>query len=247
MTASMSGDFCFFVEDHRVPAVPGPFDPLTAQNVLRAIKLSWAKVQVALKTKSKPRVRRVDENYLNGSLRIELNALLDTGEVPYFLGSQFQDVVLEGKQQPAHRSRAPKMPDLQVSLVQVGQLGLARSKAVLCIECKLIVNPEHVREYVIHGMHRFVCGDYSPHMSLGVMLGYAEAQYQLPRALDSYLKRAKHVGAVKCKAALRPFGSGDGACHMSRHARSKPAYAKRINLLHVWLPHAASRKRCPGP
>lgn len=240
MTAPLSGEFCFFVEDHKVPAVAGPFDPLTTQNVLRAIRHSWAKVQAGLKTKSKPRIRHIDENYLNGSLWLELNALLDNGEVPYFLGSQFQNVVLEGKQRSARRSRAPKMPDLQVSLVQVGQLGIARSKAVLCIECKLLVNSDHVREYVINGMHRFICGDYSPHMSLGVMLGYAGPQHQLPRALDEYLKRARHAGAVKCKAALRPFGSGDAACHMSRHARNNAAYAKRINLLHVWLPHLSA-------
>ncbi|WP_031409573.1 hypothetical protein [Thiomonas sp. FB-Cd] len=243
MTSLVTGEFCFFVGDHAAPPVAGPFDPLTTQNLLRAIRFSWGKIHAELKGRPKVRARHYKENFLNGSLCLQLNTVLDNDELSYFTSAQFQTIVLEGKQHSARRAREPRMPDLQVLLVETGRLGIARSKAVLCIECKLLTDAEHLREYVINGMHRFVRGDYSPHMSLGIMLGYAAPEHQLPQALESYLKRARRSDAIRCKSKLKPFGSGDGACHVSKHVRRRPAFAKRINLLHLWLPHPAPRRR----
>lgn len=237
----LTRDFCFFVNGPGEPELDGPFDEQTIRNLLRAIRFVWKQVHSSLRERPvRSSRKRIKENVLNELLCYGLNSLLDENELDYFPSSQFQNIVQEAKQRSPRKFLEPRLPDIQIALIETGRAGVARSKAILCIECKLLLSTHHIREYVINGMHRFVKGDYAPHISVGMMLGYSAPFNELPRSLERYLKSARRGEARNCRSDIEPFGFGEGSCHLSRHRRSRVAYAKRINLLHLWLPYPLS-------
>lgn len=232
------GDFCFFVDAPGGAELSGPFDEQTVRNVMQAIRFAWDRIHTSLRTlPANLRPKPANENAFNGLLCQGLNDILDGDELAYFPSTQFQNVVQEAKQRSPRHRLAPRMPDLQVAVFRTGKTGVARSKAILAIECKLLTTTEHIREYVVNGMHRFVRGDYAPHVSVGMMLAYAAWHHKLPGSLERYLRRAHRREAKSCRASFEPFDDARSACYVSRHRRSSVSPANRINLLHLWLPH----------
>jgi hypothetical protein len=111
----------------------------------------------------------------------------------------------------------------------------------LFVECKCLRGniSRALREYVVNGIHRFVCqGDYAQYMPHAMMLGYAETAFMLPYSLENYFKKSRTKKIKQCKPIeIRSFS--DNLTTVTNHNRcftlpdgSEPG---PIDLHHLWL------------
>ncbi|MGI9229488.1 MAG: hypothetical protein ACR2P9_06485 [Gammaproteobacteria bacterium] len=185
------------------------------------------------------------EEALTEKLQLSLTDLLDSSKCSNFNRQKFSDIEREASYRDFKGKSIKKQPDLIIKPIGRDH-GLASSLYNgLFIECKVIDHAKTPHLYIIHGVRRYVDGEYAWAMSHAVMIGYVKNGAQLPSAIEESVRRNSENETVK---RCFPHGTnisnqGDDSpppvyrtVHPRNWEHSEYGEPGDIDLDHIWLP-----------
>lgn len=226
-----------------VGALPYPTPSLPLRRAMEsALRVAWKRITKGSSVYRK-QLRAASEVQITTVLVEQLNAMRTDPNtpVPGFTGSLFETVVRGGEVTNFDGSALEKRPDMVFRTIGM-PTGTNSTHCGLFVECKLIDATHPVRLYGLHGVRRFVAGEYAWTMTCGLMVAYVGSSATITADLDPLLrKKKKRYGTTAFPSVRADDVKSDPPVFTSTHTRTwwfpdgQPNPGP-IELAHLWLP-----------
>ena len=182
----------------------------------------------------------LNEVTITEALETELSSMMEdeTEPVPGFTSEVFETIVRGNELCDHSRRHLEKRPDLVLRRKTRPRRGMDHRYFGLFIECKVVDENRTMAEYVVHGLARFVRGEYAWAVPVGMMIAYVDprTRYELPDTLEKYMR--KHADAsLKSDVVLRDLPPSS-AIYSTTHARAflyePEGHPGPIQIDHLW-------------